>query len=356
MFDHGSGGSVLAGAVLNGCTLREIDLSSSDLHGVSWSGGQLERVNLDRANLSDALFRDVEFAEITLDQAVLSGCRFESGTHVDQRIVGAIWYVGATGENLLVVGHDGRVVAIDPHSRTVSPLNLEVLATGSPQALAGFLLALRGQANIGFDEVTFARSGWQFGKDWRNGSLDDGLAISYDVSMIGPPYDQDIERLSLRVTSASTKEPVLSLQVEDRSAFDYSTATYTPRYEGQRVLCFGRRGTWVALIDGIVGEEETAIIRGSSHTLPLHGFVGSKFRRGAETTDGRGAAASPRDAVLAICERPNVIGFWRTDSGALMGRAISNNSVEGPTPDVGSGATITGLVRGARYGWRFESQ
>ena len=305
-------------------------MSGVDLCRSSWLGGTLELVSLDKALARDAVFRNTHFVDVTLRGTDLTNCAFEGEVRVELNIIAAAWCVDGQEEILVAVLADGRVAAISPAKSTVRPFD-----------------EIRGK-------VTFVGSGWERNKTWTREDLGGGVKAQFKTRFVGPPDREDVERLHIQITADATGESLLDLTIDDATDLDYGTA-----YSGTRALCVGRSGTWIAVVSGYANQLEKAEIRRQtgSQSIPLRDFRGSTFTRGPETIDIRGAAASPADTVVAIRERPNVIGFWRTADGTFLGRAVFSAAADGAIVNVGVDPpeALATLASGDHYGFRFEA-
>jgi len=92
-----------------------------------------------------------------------------------------------------------------------------------------------------------------------------------------------------------------------------------------------------------------------SKCTELNNFNGSKFESGPKTLDARGAAFSPNESLLAVCERPGVIGFWRTATGDLVGRFTLYPAMRGSNLERVQGLSPEFAAIAAGDGWLFES-
>jgi len=77
---------------------------------------------------------------------------------------------------------------------------------------------------------------------------------------------------------------------------------------------------------------------------------------GGEFTYHRGARFSSSGNILAICERQNVIGFWRTSDGECMGRVIFQTAARGCVLDGATGLPPEFVMANAdgKDGWIVE--
>ncbi len=105
---------------------------------------------------------------------------------------------------------------------------------------------------------------------------------------------------------------------------------------------------------------ETALIR-SGNTIqgvPLQGFRGHTLDREiSHTIDDRDAAFSPSGNILAICEDPTVVAFWRTNDGEFMGRVVFETAARGCLLDgaVGLPPEFAAANSDDKDGWIVES-
>ena len=93
------------------------------------------------------------------------------------------------------------------------------------------------------------------------------------------------------------------------------------------------------MISGTFDEVETASIRSgnSDHGIRLRDFRGYTLQEGPHTIDFRGAGFSSSGNILAVYERRNVVGFWRTSDGECMGRVIFEIPARGCVTDGATG-------------------
>ena len=124
-----------------------------------------------------------------------------------------------------------------------------------------------------------------------------------------------MEVLEILVTVEKTGEELFNHKLYDASALE-------DRYGATRALAISKNGRRIAVTLGKYGEKEKAEILAQAGAIALHTFSGSTFRRGPETIDRRGAAFSPSESLLGICEETNTIGFWRTKNGEFAGRVV----------------------------------
>ena len=244
---------------------------------------------------------------------------------------------------------DGRTAAITPLASKVQGFDLlnPESKEKSLEELTMWLSKLREVLDLpGLGQVSFARNGWQRGRGLLNEQLAEGLQSDLSSRYSGP--QGDVEVLDIQVTRETTQEVLLKLQIYDAS--DYGDGR-----QGTRALTIGKSGKRIAAISGVQGAPERAAILGQKEIL-LRGFSGYTFRRGPETMDNRGAAFSPSESLLAICERSNVIGFWRTENGEFVGRVIFDPAAHGCIVDGATGlpSTFTALSSNEHDGWTFE--
>ena len=125
-------------------------------------------------------------------------------------------------------------------------------------------------------------------------------------------------------------------------------------------MALSKNGKHLAVISGNFDDVETAWIRSgnSAPGIPLRDFRGRTLERGpSHTIDDRGAAFSSSGNILALCERQNVIGFWRTSGGECIGRVIFQTAARGCVVDGATGLSNEFVIAnsGDKDGWIIES-
>ncbi len=325
-------GADLAGAIVRHCDLRNCNLSNADLSRSSWSIGTLGRVSFDQASFRGASFRGVTFTDSTLRDADLSESRFEVNPHYIN-INGGIWCASGDKEILLIVLVDGRFIAITPKT-----LEVQALAQPSPtdqqptsQTLTSWLLELSNRLDLGADlgYVSLDRNGWNRG-DWRDWELADGLKSTLTTSYAA---GGEVEILDIEVRVEATQQVLLHQRMHDTTDL-FSAKTIL------RAMALSKNGKQLAVISGNFDEVEIASIRigNSAQGIPLRDFRGDTIDRLlSHTTDYRGAAFSSSGKILAVCERQNVVGFWRTSDGKCMGRVVFQTAARGCVLDGATG-------------------
>lgn len=324
-------GADLAGAMVSDCRLRNCNLSNVDLSRFSLIGGSFGRVSFDRASLREAYFRGITFIDVTFRDADLSDSNFEINPHF-VNISGGIWCAKGEVEILLVVLVDGRFIAITPNTLVV-----EALAQPNPkdqnltsQELISWISELRDTLDLGGDlgYVTVDRNGWNV--DWTNREPTDGLKITLTESTAA---GGDVEILDIEVIDEATQQVLLNQKMHDTT--DLYTASLV-----LRAMALSKNGKQLAVISGDFGDVETASIRSGSSVqgIPLQDFRGDRLERLLpHTIDQRRAAFSSSGNILAIRERQNVVGFWRTSDGELIGRVTFHTAARGCVVDGATG-------------------
>lgn len=314
-------GADLARVIVSGCNLRNCNLSNVNLSHSAWLGGSFDQVSLDHASLRRASFSGVSFIDVTLRDADLSDSKFGVKLH-DVTIIGGIWFTSGDKEILLVVLGNGRFIAINPETMAVEVmaqlgLKDQELTRGS---LALWQMGLSNTLDLGdLVHVPLDRNGWIIGFDSTARTLADGLKSTVTKSNAG-----DTEILDIEVTVEETQQVLLNVRLHDTTD-DPSPSTVL------RAMALSKDGKQLAVVHGRFGDvERGSIDRGSSaQGLPLRDYRGGILkRRLSHTIDNRGAFSSS-GKLLAINELPNVIGFWRTSDGELIGRVIFQIAARG---------------------------
>jgi len=325
-------GADLAGAIVRGCYLRDCNLSNVDLSRSSWLRGIFDGVSFDHASLRGAYFHKVRFSDATLRNVDLSDSNFEVSLHY-VHIIGGIWCTSDDKEMLLVVLADNHILAITPETLVVqaldpSDLNHQELTS---KDWATWLLEQSDTLDlVGLGRVSLDRNGWHRDVYWANRELAPGLRshFSYDGQ-------SKVEVLFIKVTVEATNQVLLNLRIDDATEIG-GPAT--------RAMVISKNGKYVAVVHCRIGASVTAAILCAESTsqiplkVPLRGFnSGTFFQDDQNTTDNRGAAFSPSGNILAIRERRNVIGFWRTNDGELIGRVVFQTAARGCVMDGATG-------------------
>lgn len=339
----------LSGAVVSGCCLQNCDLSSANLSGSTWNGGNLELISLDGASLRGARFRKIKLVDATFRGADLSNSCFE-GVQFQVNVVGAVWCTREDEEILITVLADGRIAAIRPLALKVRGLDRPAPdATGkTAEELMVWLSNLSGVCEMtSLGQVFFTRNGWQRNSAWENRELAEGLKSKF---LVGWAAGGDVETLEICVTIEKTEEVLLSHKLFDATGLRGSN-------QGTRALAISNNGRRIAVISGKESAKEEAKILGqNSQAIALHAFSGSTFSLGPETIDRRGAAFSPSESLLGICEQTHTIGFWRTENGEFAGRVVFSTAGRGCIVDgaVGLPPTFMVSISDEHDGWTFE--
>ena len=251
---------------------------------------------------------------------------------------------------LLVVLVDGRFIAITPKNLTV-----QALAQPNPKdqkltskMLTEWLLELRDTLDLGGDlgHVSLDRNGWEVG-EWKNWELANGLKSNLGESFAGNAPILDIE-----VTVEATQQVLLNQRMLDATDI-YSVNTVL------RAMALSKNGKQLAVVSGELDGVGTASIRNgnSAQGIPLHDFRGTLVRgRVMHTIDNRGAAFSSSGNILAICEDENVVGFWRTSDGELIGRVVFHTAGRGCVVDGATGLPPEFVIANSdgKDGWIVE--
>lgn len=345
-------GADLSGAIIHGCRLVSCSLRNVDLSKSSWSRGIIDRVSLDHALLHGVSFRDVYLSDVTFRDADLSDSRFE-GTTIEVDTIGGIWCTGANEEILLVVLVDGRFIAITPKTLMVQALvHPHLVETGSAATWFASLLLQRNDTVYLGNElglVSFDCNGWHKDRDWKMGDVADGLEKTFSKSF---EAGGDVEVLEIEITVEATRKVLLHTRLHDTT--DFASANTVAR-----AMAISKDGKQVAVVSGTFGEVETASIRhGIAYEhIPLQGFRGDTLQREvSHTTDDRGAAFSPSGNVLAVQEQKNIVAFWRTNDGVLLGRVTFEPAAHGSVLDgvIGLPPNFAAANSGEKDGWIVE--
>jgi hypothetical protein len=344
-------GADLAGAIVRGCHLRSCNLSNVDLSRSSWLRGIFDGVSFDHASLRRAFFHKVRFMDATLRDADLSDSKFELNPHYIN-IIGGIWCTSGDEELLLVVLEDGRILAITPETLVVQALDPSDLDQQelTSKHWAAWLLEQSDRLDlVGLGPVSFNRNGWHRDIYWANRELAPGLSshFSYDGQ-------SKVEVLFIKVTVEATNQVLLDLRIDDATEIG-GPAT--------RAMVISKNGKYVAAVHCRFGTPVTAAILCAESTsqiplkVPLRGFSGGTFFGDDQnTTDNRGAAFSSSGNILAICERPNILGFWRTSDGELIGRVAFHTAARGCVVDGATGLPPEFVIANSdgKDGWIVE--
>ena len=324
----------LAGAVISDCRLRNCNLSNVDLSDSSLVAGSFGRVSLDYASFRGASFRGITFIDVTLRHADLSDSNFEINPHF-VNIIGGVWCTKGDEEILLIVLVDGRFIAITPKTLTVQVLTQPDLKDQelTSEKLTEWLLDLN-TLDLGsyLGHVSLDSNGWHQKWDLTNGKLADGLKSTFTES---DAAGGDVEILDIEVTVEATQQVLLNQRMYD------TTDLYPSPNSVVRAMALSKNGKQLAVVSGNFDDVEKASIRSgnSAHGIPLRDFRGGTLgRRGvSHTIDNRGAAFSSSGNILAIHESQNVVGFWRTSNGQLIGRVVFHTAARGCVMDGATG-------------------
>lgn len=96
----------------------------------------------------------------------------------------------------------------------------------------------------------------------------------------------------------------------------------------------------------------------STQEITLREFRGSTLEREISSTiDYCGAVFSSSGDILAICEDQNVVGFWRTSDGELIGRVIFETAARGCVVDGATGRSPEFVMANSdrKDGWIVEA-
>jgi uncharacterized protein YjbI with pentapeptide repeats len=340
----------LSGTILHDCHLRSCNLKNADLSRSSWFDGSFGEVSFDHASFRGASFRGVSFINVTLQDADLSDSNFEARHYV--QIIGGIWCASGDKEMLLVVLRDGRFIAITPKTLTVQVLAQPDLKDQelTSEKLTSWLLELNNTLDLGGDlgHVSLDRNGWNIDGVWKEWEVADGLKSTLTESYAP---DVDVEILDIQVTVEATQQVLLSQKMHD--AFDSSLAVL-------RAMALSKNGKQLAVISADLDDMETvSILSGNSaQGIPLRDFRGDTFERlFTHTIDARGAAFSSSGNILAISEDQNVVGFWRTSDGELIGRVIFQTAARGCVMDGATGLSPEFVMANSdgKDGWIVEA-
>lgn len=312
--------AVLSGGVFDSCRLEHCDLSGADLSGSNWNRASLKYVALDHATCQGSSWQQGDLYCISLKDADLSGCVFDEKCSLVVDVRSATWASVEKQEVLVAVLGDGRVFAISPTLAKVVCVQGRVLvadASDKDWCEAGSVRDARERAIIytAFQrKVVVGEAGWRRHHEWASDFKGERIEATFTTETFA--YG-DVERMTIDVKDAKTGKTLLQALLLDTTQLDRGGQAAT------RALCLSGSGTALAVVKGRSSAPEIAgIIRSESPEVALAGFAGGMLEDIGVTVDTRGAAFSPSEALLAICERPNSIGFWSASTGALMGRAV----------------------------------
>ena len=347
-------GADLAGAIVIDCNLGNCKLNNADLSRSSWFSGSLSRVSFDHASLREASFQDVTFTDVTFRNADLSNSNFEIAPHF-VNIIGGIWCTKDDREILFIVLADSRFIAITPGTFVVQALaqsDLKDQALTS-EKLTSWLLESSNTLDLGcdFGHVSLDRNGWISGFDLSMRQLADGLKTTFTETS---GANGGLELLYIEVTDETTQQIVSNVGLYDTTRFPKAKRVL-------RAMALSKNGKQLAVISGNFDEVETASIRSdnSAQGTPLRDFRGRTLVREpfGYTIDRRGAAFSSSGNILAIREDTNVVGFWQTNDGELIGRVAFYTAGRGCVLDGATGLPPEFAMAnsGEREGWIVEA-
>jgi hypothetical protein len=124
-------------------------------------------------------------------------------------------------------------------------------------------------------------------------------------------------------------------------------------------MALSKNGKQLAVISGNFDEEKASILSGNLvQGITLRDFQGFTLDgQVSDTIDYRGAAFSSSGNILAICEDTDVIGFWRTSDGELIGRVVFHTAARGCVVDGATGLSPEFVMAnsGEKDGWIVEA-
>jgi hypothetical protein len=322
----------LAAASVSNAVLHSCDLQQSNLTGLSWAGGGLRRTSLADAVTRGARFETVFFQNIDFRRADFSDtafreCRFRN------TVVRAEWRTNSS-EVLLAFLENQRVIAIVPESGVVTPVDL---------GGAGYVSPEHPFRHEQLGELRHTSTEWRVVWNSSEGMpFEAGVQAEFPIRYAG---GGDVEILDLKITNRTTGLEILSRQIVDASFLGG---------QGTRVLAISRSGRQLAIVSGRKRDVETAALAtaGKSEDLPIQNFAGRSFEAGPETIDTRGAAFSPSESLIAICDQPDTIGFWQTETGELVGRVTFVPETAGCIIDGATG--LPDWFNASNPGWIWE--
>ena len=324
-------GADLSGAIVSGCHLRNCDLSNIDLSTSSWFESSFGQVSFDHAVLQGASFREVSFIDVTFRNADLSNSLFDITPYYIS-IISGIWCTSGDKEILLIVLVDGRIIAITPETLVVQALD-ESDVTHQELASKDWAAWVLEQSDTfdlaGFGPVCLDRNGWHRDVYWERRKLAPGLRshVGYDALSYA-------DVVLIKVTVEATNQVLLDLRFYDASEFGGPET---------RPLAISKNGKYVAAVHYMIDRPVTAAIFSTESTsqlpleVPLRSFSGGLFVRGDPNTTNNPGAFSSSGNILAVCERQNVVGFWRTSDGECIGRVIFETAARGCIVDGATG-------------------
>jgi hypothetical protein len=302
------------------CSLSRCNLDGSNCRGLSWTKGRLYELSLQGADFRGARFANVDFRNIDFRGAGLLESTF-ADCSLASWVESAHWGENQTGETLVAMSYDGRIFAIEPRKKRVTE--------PQPGIRAGRLRYPRSSAqHEELGEIVVSGHGWKHSSYWISDlQLDADVQAEFATRSAG---GGDVEVLDLTLRNRQTGSVILSANIFDASGLERG---------GTRLLAISRSGRKLATVSGTRGGSEGANLRfaGELRQPPLQHFRGVTFDIGPETIDTRGAAFSPSESIIAICERPDTIGFWQTETGELIGRVMFVPATEGCIVDGATG-------------------
>ncbi len=322
----------VSGLIVDGCRLQDCTIRDADFSSAGWFNCHFDKVLLDRVFFRDSLVSHSRFSNTTMREVDFSNCSFEGDDLFQVVVLGAVWCVLDQVETLIVLLSDARVVAIVPNGvgaqRSCIVNDLE--AHQLPTEVIDWIRGLQEEQDPpSIQSMSFGQLGWQLGVPWQRETMDKGLKCLLSTNWTGP--GGDVEVLTITVVDATT-----STELFDRKIYDATDLYSSNKKPGTRIIAIGHNGKKAAVVHGVENGEESASLLGQDQTvdIPLDSFIGSRFIRGPETIDKRGAAFSSDDAIVAICERTHSIGFWQTEDGKFLGRiefypSLTNCQIDG---------------------------
>ena len=168
-------------------------------------------------------------------------------------------------------------------------------------------------------------------------------------AIISPGFEEygEVDTLKIQVIVKATGQVLLDQKMHN--ATNHAS-----------VSTVSKNGKHLAVISGSFDDVETASIRSgnSAQGISLHDFRGRRLGALAllDTIDHRKAAFSSSGNILAICEDTNVVGFWRTSDGELIGRVVFQTAARGCVVDGATGLSPEFVMANSdgKDGWIVE--
>ncbi len=291
---HGPIGAVsLPGAIVNDVRLVRQDLTSASLARSVWTNGSLERVRFDDACLAESRFQNMRLTDVTFRSADLTSCEVDERSTIGATIQAAAWCRIGERELVIASSTDGRFVAIEPSAEYAiefappfDPRSWEALIEGS--------VAVAGIGVLEFGPKAVVAASPSGSPRWRPTVLPAEMTMLSNSSTHGSIHSRPV---------------IVSMQAsQDLVASDEYVDASHQGGPDEGFLAVAPSGRMLAGLS-IWGTDSAFLTRGRRKRMLLKDCVVSY---------GITASFSPSDSLIALCESPRTVGFWRTDTGELV--------------------------------------